>query len=207
MLQVLGRVTSINVRKVLWTCAELDLPFDHEDWGGPGLDLRDPSFVALNPNALVPVLRDGDLVLWESNAICRYLADREGRRDLLPAVPAERAVVDQWMDWQATELNGAWRYAFLSLVRRHPDYGDAAAVAASVDAWNRHMRILDDRLAATGAYVAGPTFTLADVVIGLAAYRWMMTPIERPTLPAVDAWMERLAERPAYRLHGGNGTP
>ena len=207
MLKLLGRSTSINVRKVLWTCGELGVPVDHEEWGAPGLDLKSPAFLALNPNGLVPVIRDGDLVLWESNAICRYLVDREQRADLFPRAPAERAVVDQWMDWQTTELNVAWRYAFLSLVRRHPDYQDPDAIAASVESWNRHMRIVDDRLAATGAYVAGSAFTLADVVIGLAAHRWTMTPIVRPALAAVDAWMERLASRPAYRRHVANGVP
>lgn len=207
MLQLLGRSTSINVRKVLWICAELDLPLELEEWGAPGLDLKSPAFRALNPNGLVPVIRDGDFVLTQSNAICRYLAGRERRDDLLPTAPTARAVVDEWMDWQATELNVAWRYAFLALVRRHPAYTDAAEVARSIDAWNDRMRLLDARLDATGAFVAGPAFTLADVVIGVAAYRWTMTPIERPALAAVDAWMARLATRPAYRKLIANGVP
>jgi glutathione S-transferase len=204
-MKLFGRSTSINVRKVLWTCAELQLAFEHEKTDGA--DLKSAAFVARNPNAMIPVLEDGDLVLWESNAICRYLVGREGRDDLLPAVPGARAVIEQWMDWQATELNNAWRYAFLSRVRGSPDHRDEKAVAASVAAWNRHMAILDDRLAKTGAYVAGPTFTLADIVLGLASHRWTMTPIERPALPAVAAWMTRLGERPGYVLHAGNGVP
>ena len=91
MLEVLGRSTSINVRKVLWTCAELGLPYQHTEWGAGELSLRDPAFLALNPNALVPVVRDGDFVLRESNTICRYLAAKAGRTDLLPAEPAARA--------------------------------------------------------------------------------------------------------------------
>jgi glutathione S-transferase len=205
MLKLLGRSNSINVRKVLWTCAELGVMPDHAETAGE--ELRTPAFLALNPNGLIPVIRDDELVLWESNAICRYLAAREGRGDLLPTDPAARAIVEQWMDWQAGELNNAWRYAFMSLVKHSPGHRDPQAVAASVAAWNRHMRIVDDRLAHTGAYVAGATFTLADIVIGLATYRWTMTPIERPALPAVAAWTARLAQRAPYHAHCANGKP
>ena len=205
MLKLLGRSSSINVRKVLWTLDELALAYVHEPSAGD--DLRTPEFLAMNPNAMIPVLLDDGFVLWESNAICRYLAGREARDDLLPTAPAERAIVEQWMDWQAGELNQAWRYAFLSLVRHHPDYRDPQAVATSIASWNRHMRMLDDRLATTGAYVAGPDFTLADIVIGLATWRWTMTPIERPVLPAVEAWVARLAKRPPYLAQAANGKP
>jgi glutathione S-transferase len=205
MLKLLGRSSSINVRKVLWTCAELQLEIEHEECSGD--DLKTPAFLALNPNALVPVLQDDELVLSESNTICRYLVGREGRTDLLPAAPVERAVVEQWMDWMATDLNSSWSYAFQSLVRKSPDRQDPKMVDASIVAWNRNMRILEGRLAGTGAYVAGPTFTLADIVVGLASYRWTMTPIERPDLPAVAAWMQRLDQREPYRRHAGNGVP
>ena len=144
-LKVLGRASSINVRKVLWTCAELDLHFDHVE--------SDPELQSQNPNAKIPVMQDGDFVLWESNAICRYLAAREARGTLLPNEPQARARVEQWMDWQAAELNPAWRYAFVGLVRRHADFQDPNLIAASVDAWNRHMKLLDDHLAAGGQFV------------------------------------------------------
>jgi glutathione S-transferase len=208
MLRLLGRSNSINVRKVLWLCAELDLACEHEEWGREPLSLKAPEFKALNPNGLVPVLVDGDFVLWESNTICRYLAARQSRTDLLPAEPRERARVEQWMDWQTTELNNAWRYAFLGLVRMSPQHTDAIAIAASLVAWNRQMALLEAQLAKTGAYVVGNTFTLADIVIGLATHRWRSTPMsERPSLPAVLAYEARLFERPGYRLHGRNGTP
>jgi glutathione S-transferase len=207
MLKILGRASSINVRKVLWVCAELDLPFEREDWGTGFRPTREPAFLALNPNALVPVLIDGDLVLWESNVICRYLAASRGGTGLLPADAAGRARVEQWMDWQVAELNRSWSYAFMSLVRRSPAHRDAAAVEASVESWNRHMATLDAQLARTGAFAAGTAFTLADVVLGLSTHRWFMTPIARPTLPAVEAYYERLTERPGFRLHGRNGTP
>jgi glutathione S-transferase len=163
--------------------------------------------LALNPHALVPVLIDGPLVLSESNAICRYLAAKHGRTDLLPADPAGRARVEQCMDWQATELNNAWRYAFMALVRQSAAHADAAACAASVAQWNAQMQLLDAQLARSGAYAAGAAFTLADVVLGLSTHRWLMTPMQRPDLPAVQAYYERLSERPAFLLHGRNGLP
>ena len=205
--RLLGKASSINVRKVLWLCAELPLAIEHEAWGAGFRSTQTPEFLALNPNALVPVLRDGELVLWESNTICRYLAARAGRSDLLPTAPAERARVEQWMDWQATELNNAWRYAFMALVRQSPAHGDTNALAVSVAEWNRHMQILDSQLIKTGAYAAGAVFTLADVVLGLSTHRWFMTPMERPNLSAVQAYYERLSERPAFLLHGRNGVP
>jgi glutathione S-transferase len=207
MLQILGKSSSINVRKVLWLCAEIDLPFEQEEWGSGFRSTGAAEFLALNPNAMVPVIRDGEFVLWESNAICRYLAARHTREDLLPAKPAERALVEQWMDWQATELNNSWRYAFMALVRHSADHADRSCIEGGVANWNRHMRILDTQLSRTGAYAAGPSFTLADIVLGLSTNRWFMTPMERPRLTSVEAYFERLSERPGYRLHGRNGTP
>lgn len=206
-MKILGRPTSINVRKVLWLCAELQLSFDHEPWGAPGLPLDSPGFLALNPNAMVPVLVDGDFVLYESHAICRYLVARAGREDLLPADLHARARVDQWMDWAATELNDAWRYAFLGLVRNSPAHADPAAIARSRDDWNARMAILEARLAHTGAYAAGGQFTLADIPLGLATQRWYSTPMARPELPAIQAYYDRLSERPGYLAHGRNGMP
>ena len=207
MLKILGKPVSINVRKLLWLCEELALPYTLEPWGAGYRDTNVQEFVALNPNAMVPVIVDGDVVLWESNTICRYLAGKAGREDLLPRDPLARARVEQWMDWQVGDLNNAWRYAFMSLVRRSPAHQDAQAVAASAAAWNRHMAILEGQLERTGAFVAGPAFTLADIVNGLSVNRWFMTPIERPALPRVQAYYDRLAEHAGFRQHGRNGTP
>jgi glutathione S-transferase len=192
-LRVLGRTSSINVRKVLWTCAELDLHFEHLE--------SDPALLAMNPNALVPVIRDGDFVLWESNSICRYLANKHSRGTLLPGDPRPRALVEQWMDWQATELNTAWRYSFYALVRHSPAHRDPAAIAASVDAWNRCMRILDEHFAHGGQFITGEFFTLADVVLGLSTHRWLHSPIDKPHLDAVHGYYQRLSVRPAFRAH------
>ncbi len=206
-LQVLGKSTSINVRKVLWLCAEMGLDYTHEHWGTGFQSTRTAAFRALNPNALVPVIRDGEFVLWESNAICRYLAAKHDRSDLLPVVPQTRALVEQWMDWQATELNSSWRYAFMALVRRSAAHTDTDAIAASVTNWNSHMQILDAQLQHTGAYVVGDEFTLADIVLGLSTHRWQAAPMVRPQLAAVDDYYRRLSQRAAFLLHGRNGTP
>jgi glutathione S-transferase len=205
MLKILGKASSINVRKVLWTCVEIGAPFEHEQWGAGFQPTDTPAFRALNPNAMVPVIVDDGFVLWESNTICRYLAAKHGRHDLLPQAPAARACVEQWMDWQAGELNNSWRYAFMALVRRSPAHADAAAIAAGVANWNRHIGILDAQLEKSGAWVAGATFTLADVVLGLSVNRWLMTPMERPDYRAVTAYYERLGLRPGFMAHGRNG--
>lgn len=208
MLRILGKASSINVRKVLWTCAELGIPFVREDWGAGFQSTSQPDFLAMNPNAMVPVIVDDEVVLWESNTICRYLAGRYGvDAGLLPQEPAARARVEQWMDWQATELNNAWRYAFMALVRKSPAHGDPAQVTGSVAQWNRHMDILEGQLSKTGAYAAGQDFSLADVVLGLSLNRWLMTPMERPDYPAIQAWAELLRLRPGCREFCMNGMP
>ncbi len=206
MLKILGKATSINVRKVLWTCAELGIEFEREDWGTGFQSTTQESFVALNPNSMVPVIVDGDAVLWESNTICRYLCNKTGDTQLLPAGALARARVEQWMDWQATELNNAWRYAFMALVRDSPTHRDPDQIQASVETWNRHIGILDRQLAA-GPYVTGDTFSLADVVLGLSVNRWMLAPIERPRYPAVLDYYELLSERTGFRVFGRNGQP
>jgi glutathione S-transferase len=198
-LRILGRTSSINVRKVLWTCAELDLTFEHVE--------TDPRLLARNPNAMIPVIQDGEFVLWESNAICRYLAGKLPRSTLLPEHAQSRARVEQWMDWQATELNTAWRYAFLALTRKSPAHQEPALIAASVESWNRHMRMLDEHFQHGGQFVTGEFFTLADVVLGLSTHRWLLAPFERPNLDAVHLYYQRLSVRPAFRAHVSPDVP
>jgi glutathione S-transferase len=202
-MKLLGRLASINVRKVLWTAAQLDLALEREDWGPGFRSPKEPEYLALNPNGLIPVLIDGDFVLWESNTICRYLATQRYATTLLPTEARARAKVEQWMDWQAGELNNSWRVAFMALVRGQPAVPEA--IEASVANWNRHMAMLDAQLAGTGAYVTGDDFTLADVVLGLSAQRWKNAPITRIDLPAVSAWLQRLSERPGFAEYVGNG--
>lgn len=202
MLKILGKSSSINVRKVLWACDEIGVPFEREDWGAGFKSTRTPEFLALNPNGLVPVVIDGDLVLRESNTIVRYLAVKHARTDLLPASPGARAMVEIWMDWQATEFNNAWRYAFMALARKNPAFTDPAQIAASIQNWTAHVAILDDQLAKTGAFVAGPQFTAADIPIGLSVHRWFSTPFERRAFGAVADYYERLSQRTAFVTHG-----
>ncbi|MBO6718397.1 MAG: glutathione S-transferase family protein [Rhizobiaceae bacterium] len=208
MLRILGRTSSINVRKVLWTLDEIGLIYEHEpQWATPAASSRSAEFLALNPNGKVPVIEDENGLLWESNTICRYLARMNGRDDLLPSDPAAQARVEMWMDWQATELNGSWRYAFMALARRDPAFADPAQIEAGRRHWNATMDILEQRLTGTDAYVAGSSFTLADIVIGLSVHRWRATPMERPALPAVDAYMARLDARPAFGPYARQDVP
>ena len=207
MLRILGRASSINVRKVLWACAELQIPFEREDWGSGFRSTQTPEFLALNPCAMVPVIQDGDFTLWESNTIIRYLASRYGGAAIYPADPIARARVDQWIDWQASELNRSWSYPLMALVRKSPDYQDSAALAAGCRDWSCNMQILDRQLHKTGAYVSGDTFSLADIPIGLSVNRWFETPLAHPEFAAVRAYYDRLNLREGYRLHGRNGTP
>ncbi len=199
MLELYGKPTSINVRKVLWLCAGLDLAVQHH--AAPDAEL----LRGLNPNAQVPVLREGDFVLWESNSICRYLATRAGRNDLLPVEPQARARVEQWMDWQASDLNTAWRHVFMARVRGHADYPDDARAEAGLAQWNRLMAMLDAQLA-RHTYVASEDFTLADIVLGLSTQRWRSTPGGKPVLANVDAWFERLRRQPGFAVHVDNGV-
>lgn len=207
MLKILGKASSINVRKVLWLCDELGIPFRREDWGDGFRSTHEAEFLALNPNAMVPVIQEGDFVMWESNAIIRYLANAHGGEWLYPQQPRDRAPVDQWIDWQATELNTSWRYAFMALVRNSPAHQDPRLIAAACKGWSFTMGILNQQLEKTGHFVAGKEFTLADIPLGLSVNRWYETPMEHPDLPAVRAYYERLTERRAYVTWGRNGTP
>jgi glutathione S-transferase len=196
VIRIVGKASSINVRKVLWACEEIAIAYTRAD-DGPGLEQ--------NPNGLVPVIVDGDFVLWESNSIIRYLANKWAAEALLPTEPQRRAEVDRWIDWQATEFNSAWRYAFSAIVRKNPAFHDAREIEASKTQWTRMMAILDGQLARTGGHVAGAAFTLADIPIGLSVNRWFMTPFERPSFPHVEAYYERLSARPPFLRHGRNG--
>ncbi|WP_374576385.1 glutathione S-transferase family protein [Phenylobacterium sp.] len=198
MLTVLGRQTSINVRKVLWTAAELGLAYELDERWGTTRDLSEPEFLALNPSAQMPVLSDGDVVLFESNAVCRYLAGRYGEGAIWPFDPAARAKIDQWMEWQSATLNPVWSDAFLGLVRRPETYvGREDAIAASAERWNRLMLVLERELSGR-PFAAGDSFTLADIVLGLSVHRWRSTPISHPPAPNLTAYMERLRHRPAF---------
>ena len=197
MLKVLGRVTSINARKVLWTLDELGMAYEREDWGMPIRDPHDPGFLKLNPNAQVPVIIDDGFVLWESHAIMRYLAEKDGRNTILPKDLRERALVEQWLQWQQTELNPRWRYAVYGLLRKDEGFDDPNEIERSIKEWGSRMRMLEERIAATGAYAGGASFSIADIALGLSFHRWYAIPAELPEFPALRRYYGQMKERPA----------
>ena len=205
-LRIYGYAASINVRKVLWACAELDLPFDREDWAGPCRPTTDPTFLALNPVGMVPVIDDDGAIIWESNTIIRYLASSRSRGDLLPSDPRRRAHIEKWMDWQASDLNNSWRVAFQGLIRRNPDHQDPEGIQRSLATCSRMIGVIDAHLSRSGGYMCGEKFTLADIPIGLSIHRWRSLQ-EQPPLFNVARYYERLCERPGFRQYGRDGGP
>lgn len=196
-IKLWGRNTSSNVQKVLWTLRELDLPFEHVVVGGKHGGLDTPAYGAMNPNRLVPVIEDGDLVLWESHAIVRYLAASYGAGTLWPEHPRERALVDQWTDWTASTYLPAWSSVFWAVVRTPAAQRDPGKIASGVAATHQALAIMDAQLART-PFLAGDSLTYADIVAGVTLYRWTTMEIERQPMPHVEAWHQRLNQRPAY---------
>ncbi len=196
MLTLWGRLNSINVQKVVWALEELGLPYERTD-AGRGFGVVDtPEYGVLNPNRLVPTLRDGDFVLWESNAIVRYLAANHDAGGLWPADLRVRADADRWMDWQTTTFGPAMGPAFHGLIRTAPEKQDRAAIAASIASAEPMAALLDVHLA-DRPYVAGDAFTMGDISAGAAAHRWLNLPIERQARPNIERWHGQLLERPA----------
>ncbi|ACB81343.1 Glutathione S-transferase domain [Methylorubrum populi BJ001] len=195
-LKLWGRASSGNVQKALWALDELGLAYEHIEAGGAHGIVGDASYRALNPNGLVPTLEEDGFVLWESNAILRYLAHAHGGPLALPEAPRARALIDQWLDWQATAFTPAMRDAFLQLVRVAPEKRDPRVVEASRVNSERCAGLLDRHLADT-PFVAGETFSIADIAVGLAAHRWFQLPLEREERPNIRRWLEGLAQRPA----------
>lgn len=207
MLKIYGRANSINVRKVLWIADEIGLPYEREDWGRGFRPTSDPEFLKLNPLGLIPVIDDDGFILRESNAIVRYLADKHGRADLYPREPRQRAEIEAWMDWASTDLSAGVRPVFLGRVVKLPAFQDETAIAAAVTEWSQQMRHLERHLASNGPYLAGDSFTVADIPAGLVVNRWASIDFDKPALPQVSTYYDRLAERAPYRAHGRNGTP
>ncbi|GGF36900.1 glutathione S-transferase [Aliidongia dinghuensis] len=200
MLTIWGRTTSSNVQKVLWTCEELALPFERIDAGREFGKLNEDWYGAMNPNRLVPTVRDGELILWESNTITRYLANRYGGETLYPAEPGARSRVERWMDWQLSTLMPAIGPVFWALIRPQPGGPDAAALQALVARLAQVWTLLDRELAGR-PYAAGDRLSLADIAMGNSIRRWYAFAIERPDLPHLAAWYDRLAERPGFQQH------
>ena len=200
MLKIWGRPNSINVQKVMWTVAELGLEHERVDVGGAFGGLDTQAYGEMNPNRRIPVLEDGDTVLWESNAIVRYLAGRYGAGSLCPEDPGARALADQWMEWKTTTIIPDMTPVFLGLIRTPPEERDTAAIDAGAARLGETFKILDDRLAGRG-YVTGDSLTMGDIPVGAACYRYHELPIARPELPNVAGWYARLKDREAFRTH------
>jgi glutathione S-transferase len=198
VLRIWGRSNSINVQKVLWCCEELDVRYRRVDVGGPFGGNKEPEYLRLNPNGLVPTISDGGFVLWESNAIVRYLAAKHGMGTLYPEDLAERADADRWMDWQMGTLWANFRPAFVGLIRTLPEKRDRDDIATAISRTAENLAMLDAHLAARD-YVTGPAFTMADIPLGVTAYRWFNLEIERPPMPNLEAWYGRLCARFPYK--------
>ena len=201
MLTIYGRTNSVNVQKVLWCLAELQVPYQRIDAGLEHGKNTEPWYLALNPNGKVPLLQDGSFTLWESNTIVRYLAGAHGQGTLCPVSPRTRALAERWMDWQLSTLIRPVSIVFQNLFRQPPGSRDAAAVERNTVEANAAVALLDAHLA-TQPYVAGETFTMGDIPVGAVAHRWLEIPgIERPPFAAVSAWRARLAKRSGFRTH------
>ena len=200
MLRVWGRVNSINVQKVLWALAEVGVPYERID-AGMAFGLNDtPAYKVMNPNGLVPTIDDPGYVLWESNAIVRYLAAKYAPGTLYPEDVAARFHAEQGMDWQATTFNAAITPLFLGLVRTPPEKRDPAAIEAARDRTDACIAILDAHLA-DRAWMGGERFTMADIPAAAGANRWYRMPLERASRPHVERWLGQLAERPGFADH------
>ncbi|MGE0698149.1 MAG: glutathione S-transferase family protein [Hyphomicrobiaceae bacterium] len=207
-MHVYGRANSINVRKVLWMCDEVGEAFTRDDWGRGFRPTAEPAFQSVSRFGVVPVIDDGGFVLRESNTIVRYLASKHGRADLYPADIKARALVEQWMDWAATDAYVGIRPVFLGLqVKMAPFKDDPAGIQAGIAEWTRQMERLDAHLGEAGPYVTGKAFTIADIPVGLIVNRWFGIQFAKPSLANIAAYYDLLSERPAYRSHGRNGTP
>jgi len=200
MLEIWGRPYSSNVIPVIWTANELGLDYTLQLAGGSFGKLDTEAYGKINPNRMIPSIRDGDFALWESLAIVRYLCDRYGAGTLSPAEPQMRAIADQWMEWSASRAFMPVIYLFFATVRTQPDARDPAKIASLNKEAYDALTILDKHLA-DRAYVCGDHFTMGDIPIGCVVYRYFNVEVERPALPHVEAWYERLATRPAYKDH------
>ncbi|RCS25310.1 glutathione S-transferase [Phyllobacterium salinisoli] len=198
MLKIWGRTNSTNVKKALWTADELGLGYEHITAGGAYGLVDTPEFRALNPNGLVPVLEDDGFVLWESNVIVRYLAAKYGSGTLWIDDAAKRADAEKWMDWASTTLAAPFRDIIWHLVRLPEDKRDPAILEQGIAAVAKALEIPEKHLSSQ-QWLSGDQFGIGDITPGIFIYAWHELPIDRPQLPNIAAWYERLKQRPAYR--------
>jgi glutathione S-transferase len=199
-LKIWGRANSVNVQKVLWCLAELDIAYERIDAGMAFGRNTEADYLAMNPNARVPTLVDGDYVLWESNSVMRYLAmSYRPESEIYPQAPKLRAGVDRWLDWTLSTVQPVDRPVFWGLVRPPAGQRDMVAIQKDVDAEAKVWLIADERLA-THRYFEGDTFTLADIAVGAFARRWFgFEGVSKPKLGHLDRWFAQISERPGFQ--------
>ncbi|MSP37556.1 MAG: glutathione S-transferase family protein [Deltaproteobacteria bacterium] len=200
MIKIWGRTDSSNVQKVLWCCGELGIPFERQDWGGKFGGNKDAEYLAMNPNGLVPTIKDGDFVLWESNSIMRYLNAKYGQGKLLPSTPEGMAQANRWMDWQLSVFNPTIVPLFFATVRTAPEKRDPQVIKSATDKTAHAWQMVEDQLAKT-RFLGAEEFTLGDIPLGVWAYRWFNLPIERPKQPKLENWYGGLTQRKPYQTH------
>jgi len=201
MLRLWGRDNSSNVMKVIWLLGELGLEYERLDVGGAFGKTDTPQYRGMNPTGLVPTLEEDGFVLWESNAILRYLCQAHAAGSgFYPPQPRARAIVDQWLDFQQCELNKPLTVVFWGLVRTAAEKRDMAAIQAAAKDSGRVWAMVDAALE-NHAYVAGDALTIADMALGVHVHRWFSFAIDRPEATHLRAWYERLLARPVYAEH------
>jgi glutathione S-transferase len=198
VLQVWGRVNSINVQKVLWVLDELNVPYKRADAGMAFGVVTEAFYKKMNPNARVPTIDDDGFVLWESNVIVRYLAAKHDTGGLCPSELRARADSERWMDWASLHVGTTMGPAFLGLVRTPADKRNLAQIAAAAEATAQQFLVLEESLEGRN-YVTGESFTMGDIAVGVNVYRWYALDVKRPQLPRIEAYYERLKQRPAFR--------
>jgi glutathione S-transferase len=198
MLRIWGRANSINVQKVLWCCGELGLAYERIDAGNEFEVNKTAEYRALNPNGFVPTIEDGEIRLWESNVIVRYLAHKNSHGLLCPSDIGIRFDAERWMDWQATVFWPALRPLFIELVRTVPTKRDPAVVAKGVSLCLAAVRILDARLS-DRAFLAGDAFSMGDIPAAATVHRWYALDIDHPELPNVQRWYDLMKRRQPFR--------
>ena len=205
MIKIWGRNTSVNVQKVMWAVGELGLPHERIDVGGSFGKNNEPAYLAMNPNGLVPTLEEDGFVLWESNAIVRYLAAKYGAGTLEPSDMRARARAGSWMDWQLTVAAPAITPVFWGLVRTPPEKRDQGAIEAGKEKTTAAAKILDAQLGKT-RFVAGDDFSYGDIPVGVMTRRYMELVPERPKMANLERWYSEIGARPAFKEHCG-GIP
>lgn len=200
MLEIWGRRNASNVIPVMWAVGELKLPHRRHDVGGSFGGVDTPAYLAMNPNGRIPTISDDGFVVWESNAIVRYLSRRYGRGSLWPESEEHCTIADQWMEWFKTTAYPLYIDLFWAIVRTEPALRDRRAIADLATSLGEKLTILEGQLA-RHPYVAGDALTMADIPYGPMAHRYLNLEIERPELPMLHAWYERLSTRPAFQTH------